>query len=386
MLIKSKKVWSNGTFLPLILELSEDKINHIYPYDNRAVDYDFGENRILPGFIDIHTHGAYGFDTNDSLKDGLRNWAKNIGKEGVTTFLPTTITQTEEVLTKALKNVANVIKEGYEGAEILGVHFEGPYLDKEKRGAQPLNCLAKADVEQFQRFEAASEDHIKIITIACDLDPEYKLTKYLNKKGIKVSLGHSSANFEQTSLAFLNGAHSQTHVYNGMTGFHHRDTGQVGFAFYADDSYGELICDGIHSTVQAIKIFFDTKGADKSIMITDSMSAKGLGAGKYIFGGENVIVNEDGSATREDGRLAGSTATMIKSLQITIEEALVPINYAINACTKNPADLLGIGDRKGRIKTGYDADLVVISNDYQVIKTFSRGKEIYSKKETNDEL
>ncbi|MBU0278216.1 N-acetylglucosamine-6-phosphate deacetylase [Gemella sp. zg-1178] len=381
MLIKSRKVWLSGQFLPLIIEIIDGKITSIFEYDeNKSVDYDFGANRILPGFIDIHTHGAYGFDTNDADKEGLSKWAKNIGEEGVTAFCPTTITQTEEVLTKAVKNVAELMAEDYEGAEILGIHFEGPYLDVEKRGAQPLSCLAKPSVDQFKRFQAASKNNIRLITIACDLDPDYKLTKYLAAQGIKVSMGHSSANYKQTALAFANGANSQTHVYNGMTGFHHRDPGQVGYAYFSDDSYGELICDGIHSTPEAISIFFNAKGKERSILISDSMSAKGLGAGEYIFGGEKVIVHKDGSATREDGRLAGSTASIIKSLKVVVEEALVPITYAINACTKNPANLLGIGDRKGKIKVGYDADLTIISNDYEVITTFARGKVTYKNK------
>lgn len=378
MLIKSKRVWLSGQFLPLIVEITNDKITAIYDYDDeKEVDYDFGSNRVLPGFIDIHTHGAYGFDTNDANEEGLRRWAKNVAEEGVTAFLPTTITQTEETLLKAVSNVAKVHKDGYEGSEILGIHFEGPYLDVEKRGAQPLDCLQKPDVEQFKKFQEASNNLIKVITIASDLDPDYKLTKYLASEGIKVSMGHSSANYKQTALAFANGAISQTHVFNGMTGFHHRDPGQVGYAFFSNDSFGEIIADGIHSTPESLNLFFQTKGRDKAIVISDSINAKGLGSGTYEFGGENVIVHDDGRATREDGRLAGSTANIINSLRVLIEDALVPVNYAINACTKNPADLLGLSDSKGRIKVGYDADITIISDDYKVIKTFGKGKIIY---------
>lgn len=378
MLIKSKRVWLSGQFLPLIVEITNDKITSIYDYDDeKEVDYDFGSNRVLPGFIDIHTHGAYGFDTNDANEEGLRRWAKNVSEEGVTAFLPTTITQTEETLLKAVSNVAKVHKDGYEGSEILGIHFEGPYLDVEKRGAQPLDCLQKPDVEQFKKFQEASNNLIKVITIASDLDPDYKLTKYLASEGIKVSMGHSSANYKETALAFANGAISQTHVFNGMTGFHHRDPGQVGYAFFSNDSFGEIIADGIHSTPESLNLFFQTKGRDKAIVISDSINAKGLGSGTYEFGGENVIVHDDGRATREDGRLAGSTANIINSLRVLIEDALVPVNYAINACTKNPADLLGLSDSKGRIKVGYDADITIISDDYKVIKTFGKGKIIY---------
>lgn len=380
MILKSKKVWLSGQFFPACIDIIDGKIQAIYDYNsNLSVDFDFEDKRVLPGFIDIHTHGAYGFDTNDADAEGLRYWANNIGEEGVTAFCPTTITQTEDVLLAAVKNVANVMNSNYEGAEILGIHFEGPYLDESKRGAQPLSCLAKANVDQFKKFQAASENNIKIVTMAADLDEDYKLTKYLTSQGIKVSLGHSSANYKDTAIAFANGVNSQTHVFNGMTEFHHRDPGQVGYAFFSDDSYGEIISDGIHSTFEALNIFFKSKGPHKSIMISDSILAKGLGTGTYSFGGENVIIKEDGSATREDGRLAGSTASIIDSLKIAIEDALVPVNCAINACTKNPADLLGIGHKKGRIKVGFDADITVISDDYKVDTCFAKGKIIYKK-------
>ena len=146
MIIQSKKVWVLGNWLEAQIEIEEGKIKAILPYDAKKADKDYGEKRIVPGFIDIHTHGAYGFDTNDAEEEGLRNWMKNIPQEGVTGILPTTITQSEEVLTKAVANVAKVVEEGYEGAEILGIHFEGPYLDMKYKGAQPEHCRSERQV------------------------------------------------------------------------------------------------------------------------------------------------------------------------------------------------------------------------------------------------
>ena len=164
MIIQSKRVWVVNTWLAAQIEVEEGKIVNIYPYGQKDVDEDYGDKRIIPGFIDVHTHGAYGFDTNDANEEGLRNWMKNIVKEGVTGILPTTITQSEEVLTNAVKNVAKVVEEGYEGAEILGIHFEGPYLDQVYKGAQPEQYCVKPDVEQFKRYLAASNNLIKIVT------------------------------------------------------------------------------------------------------------------------------------------------------------------------------------------------------------------------------
>ncbi|GJH40834.1 N-acetylglucosamine-6-phosphate deacetylase [Capnocytophaga sp. HP1101] len=379
MKIRSKKVWCNSQFLPLTLHIEGDKITSIS--DNapsEKVDYDFGEERILPGFIDIHTHGAFGFDATEVNEEGLRRWTKQIPSEGVTAFLPTTIAQPEEVLLKAVANIAKVHNEGYQGAEILGIHLEGPYLNPEKRGAQPLHCILSPDVAQFKRFQQASNNLIKLVTLACEQDTNYELTKYLANEGIRVSLGHSTANYHQSCMAFANGATSQTHVFNGMTGFHHREGGQVGFALRNHSVYGEIVCDGIHSTPDALHIYFEAKGRDHGIMITDSLYAKGCGKGTYQYDGEPLEIYEDGSAHLANGTLAGSTLRIIDGLRILIEDALVPVETAINACTKNPAEMLGFGNRKGKLKVGYDADLVVISKEYKVLKTFTKGNVAFS--------
>ena len=163
MIIQSKKVWFADQFVEAQIEVKDGKIVDIYEYGTHPVDCDYGDNRILPGFIDVHCHGAYGFDTNDAKEDGLRYWVRNIVDEGVTALLATTITQSEEVLTNALKNVAKVVEDGYEGAEILGVHFEGPYLDMKYKGAQPEQYIVKPTVEQFKKYQEAANGLINIL-------------------------------------------------------------------------------------------------------------------------------------------------------------------------------------------------------------------------------
>ena len=170
MIIQSKKVWFADQFVAAQIEVADGRITGIYPYETKPVDKDYGSERILPGFIDVHCHGAYGFDTNDAEEEGLRYWVRNIVKEGVTGLLPTTITQSEQVLTAALKNVAKVVKDGYEGAEILGVHFEGPYLDMVYKGAQPEQYIVKPTVEQFKKYQEAADGLIKYITMATETD------------------------------------------------------------------------------------------------------------------------------------------------------------------------------------------------------------------------
>ena len=374
MIIQSKRVWVLGQFLEAQLELENGKIKNVLAYGTKPVDKDYGDKRIVPGFIDIHTHGAYGFDTNDAEVDGLRNWMKNIPEEGVTGICPTTITQSEEVLTAAVANVAKVVEEGYEGAEILGIHFEGPYLDMVYKGAQPQQHILKPDVEQFKRYQKAANGLIKVITMATEQDDDFKLTKYCAENGVVVSIGHSAATYEEASMAIANGAKSMTHIFNGMTPFHHRKPGLVGAAMRFRDTFGEVICDGNHSEPAALNDLFMSKGRDYTVMVTDALMVKGLPVGtKVLFGGNEIELYPDGSAHLTDTKgLAGSTLRMNEGIKVLVERANVPFDYALNSCTLNPARLLGVDDRKGKIVAGYDADLVVLNDDYSVGNDISK--------------
>ena len=376
MLIQSKKIWIADQFIAAIIATENGNITDILPYGSKPVDVDYGDKRIVPGFLDIHCHGAFEFDTNDANEEGLRNWTKNIVSEGVTGFLATTITQSEEVLTKAVANVAKVMEDGYEGAEILGIHFEGPYLDMVYKGAQPEQYIVKPTVEQFERYQAAAKGHIVYLTMATETDEDFALTRYLTEHGVVVSIGHSAATYEQAVMAYAHGARSMTHVYNGMTPFNHRANGLVGAAYRIRTMYGEIICDGNHSTPAALNNYFMSKGPDYCIMISDALMAKGTPVGsKFIFGGNEIVIYPDGSAhLTSTGGLAGSTLRINQGLRILVEEAMVPFNYAINSCTINPARCIGVDDRKGAIGVGKDADLVVLDNDYSVIQTYCMGE------------
>ena len=376
MIIQSRKVWFADQFVEAQIEIEDGKIVNIYNYMEKPVDCDYGSNWILPGFIDLHCHGAYGFDTNDAEEEGLRNWVRNIVNEGVTALLPTTITQSEEVLTNALKNVARVVREGYTGAEILGIHFEGPYLDMKYKGAQPEQYIRKPSVEQFKKYQEAADGLIKYITMATEADEDFALTRYCAEHGVVVSIGHSAATSQEAVQAFAHGARSMTHVYNGMTPFNHRANGLVGAAYRMKSMYGEIICDGNHSTPAALHQFFEAKGPHYGMMVSDALMAKGSPAGsRFIFGGNEIEIYPDGSAHLVDfGKLAGSTLRLNQGLRILVEEAMVPFNYAINSCTVNPARCIGVADRKGAIGVGMDADLAVLEQDYNVRQTYCMGK------------
>lgn len=381
MVIQSKRVWIGNQFIAAQIKIEDSKIEAIYPYGTVTVDKDYEDKRIVPGFIDIHTHGSYGYDTNDGTPEGLRDWMKRIPEEGVTGILPTTVTQMPEVLHQAVANVAKVVEEGYEGAQILGIHFEGPYLDMDYKGAQPPEAIAKPSVEQFMQYQNSARGLIKYITLAPEHDTEWALTRYCSSHDVVVSMGHSAADYEGALMGIANGATSMTHVYNGMTGYHHRKLGLVGTAFRVRDIYGEIIGDGCHSEYAALNNFFQCKGRDYGIMITDSLRAKHCPpGGSYQLGGHDIEIGEDGLARlKGTDTIAGSTLSMNRGLQILVEKAMVPFDVALNACTLNPARCLGLAKEKGRIVAGYDADLVILNDDYTVETTIGLGNIIYQR-------
>ena len=376
MLIKSECVWVGGMFIPAVLDVRDRRILAVLPYHETEVDDDWGRKRIVPGFIDIHTHGAYGFDTNSAEEEGLKNWKKRLPSEGVTSFLATTATAKKEVLLNAVRNVARVKMLEPPGADILGVHLEGPYIDKKYHGAQPVEAIAKPDVKEFMEYQSAAGGLIKVVTVATEYDEDWKLTRYCSQHGVVVSIGHSAATLEQAALAVANGARSVTHTYNGMSGFTHRANGLVGAAMRLDSLYCEIICDCNHSTPEALNLLFRTKGKEKPVMISDSVMCKGFQPGEiFHFAGLDVEIYPDGSAHLiKEKNLAGSTMKMNEGLKNLVERALVPFDAALNACTVNPATLLKLDDQIGRLAAGCDADLVVLDHDYSVLETYCKGR------------
>lgn len=377
MIIQSKRVYIASNLTEAQIEIENGKITGIYKYNEKPVDKDFGEMKVVPGFYDIHTHGYLGYDTTAGGKDGLKKWLKDLPLEGVCGVFPTTLTQSHDVLKKAVGEVNEVKKENPEGAEILGIHFEGPYLDNDYKGAQPEEYIVKSSVEEFKEYQQACDNLIKIITLAPEHDDDFALTKYCAANNVCVSIGHTSTSFDIALLAIANGAKGFTHTYNGMTGLNHRENGAVGAAFRFHDTFAECICDGNHSTLAALNIFFREKQG-YGIMISDSLMCKGYPVGSvFDFGGQDVEIYPDGSAHITTGKkqLAGSTLKINDGLKILVEKALVPFEVAIDACTINPMRYVSMDDYKGRIKIGYDADIVVLDNDYGVVQTYCRGVE-----------
>ena len=375
MIIQSKRVYIASTWAKAQLEIDDGKISNIYPYGSKEVDVDYGNARIVPGFYDVHTHGYHGYDATEGGDDGLKLWANDLPKEGVCGFCPTTLTQGHDVLKKAVSDIARVKKENPKGAEILGIHFEGPYIDVAYKGAQPEPFIVKGTIEEFKEYQDACDNLIKIITLAPEHDEDFALIKYCAATGVNASIGHSSATYECALQAVANGARGFTHTYNGMSPFGHRENGVAGASLRFHDVYSEIICDGNHSSLASINIFFKEK-MEHAVMVSDSLMCKGYPTGTvFNFGGQDVEIYPDGSAHITTGRkqLAGSTLKFNEGLRIIVEEANVPFEYAIGALSCNPMKYLHMDDHKGYLRTGYDADIVVLNDDYSVEQTYCMG-------------
>ena len=334
---------------------------------------------VVPGFIDEHIHGAGGADAMDGTVDALQTISEFLAREGTTGFLATTMTQSPENITNALKAVKKVREKGeYKGAEVLGVHLEGPFISPKHVGAQPLEYVATPDAELFDKYNEASGNSIKIVTLAPEVEGGLGLIKHLSNIGVVASVGHTGGKYADVVNAVAAGATNVTHTYNAQTGLHHREAGVVGAAMLLDELNCEMICDTIHVSVPAIKLVIKNKPHDKYTLITDAMRAKGMPDGKSELGGQDVFVN-NGEARLADGTLAGSVLKMNVAVKNLVEKAGVPFTDAIDFATYNPAKNIGVLHERGTIEVGKRADLTVLNSDFEVLYTLVNGKIVYKK-------
>ena len=336
---------------------------------------------VVPGFIDEHVHGAAGSDAMDGTMEDLGKIANALASEGTTAFLATTMTQSPENITKALKAVKAYRELSPEsGAEILGVHLEGPFISKDFVGAQPIEYLAKPSVEVFKKYQDASGDCVRIVTLAPEVEGSTELIKYLVSQNIVASIGHTNATYVDVKKAVEVGATNLTHTYNAMKPLHHREVGTVGSGFLFDELNCECICDGIHVSGPAIQLLHKNKPADKMTLITDAMRAKHMPDGVSELGGQVVIV-KNGEARLENGTLAGSVLKMNNAVKNVMKFLNLPLEEVVKLASQNTAKNLGVFDQMGSIKEGKRADFVILDKDLNVVQTVRNGKVIYTNKQ-----
>ncbi|MFJ7744667.1 N-acetylglucosamine-6-phosphate deacetylase [Peribacillus sp. NPDC097295] len=338
--------------------------------------------KVIPGMIDIHIHGVDGADTMDATQDALHTMAKALPREGTTSFLATTMTQAPQAIENALINAGQYIHDHQPPglAEILGVHLEGPFVNPKMAGAQPEQYMMNPDPHIFEKWNVLSKNTVKVVTLAPEQPGGSELIKYLKEHGIVASIGHSDATYDEVDLAIADGASQVTHLFNQMRGLHHREPGVVGAALLRDELKAELIIDGIHVRPEIVKLAYKQKTQTGLILITDSMRAKCLKNGTYDLGGQEVTV-KDGKAVLSDGTLAGSILKMGQAFKNLLDYASCSLEEAVEMASLNPAKQLHLDDKKGSIKVGKDADLVILNEGNEVVMTICRGQIAFSRME-----
>lgn len=342
--------------------------------------FDASDCYVIPGLCDIHLHGCMSFDACDGTKEALAAMAKYEASVGVTSILPTTMTYPEETLTTIAKAVADYRKydNGTEGfATIHGINMEGPFISPEKKGAQNPKYIQNPDYDMFHRINVASGNSVRL----CDIAPETEGAMEFIEKAkaeTRISLAHTTADYDTCKEAFRRGAKHLTHLFNAMPAFTHRAPGPIGAAAENEDVTPELICDGIHVYPAAVNMMYKVFGADRLIMISDSMRATGLPDGEYELGGQPVTV-KGRLATLHDGTIAGSATNLFDCMMTAVKEMNIPLADAILCVSRNPAKAIGVYDTVGSITIGKQADFVIINkSDLSIKKVIVRGKYVNS--------
>ncbi|MEK4387487.1 N-acetylglucosamine-6-phosphate deacetylase [Solibacillus sp. FSL W7-1464] len=336
--------------------------------------------KMMPGMIDQHIHGMSGADVMDGTESSLNTISTALAKYGVTTFLATTMTASETQIERVVQSIANT-KNNVKGAKVAGIHLEGPFINPVQKGAQSDRFIIKPSVEIFDHLNASSQNEIKLITLAAELDEDLKLSTYLKNKGIVASIGHSDAKYAETkALLEQQLIQNATHFCNGMRPIHHREPG-LQVALLQSECMLEIIADGFHIHPDMIRFIYDTIGEDRMILISDSMRATELADGIYDLGGQQVRVEEGLCKLVESDALAGSTLNLNRSRK-NMKEWLGLSDMTLAKLTSiNSAKLLGLFGSKGSIEIGKDADFYIVNENEDVILTVSEGEIIYEKKD-----
>ncbi|MBK5240045.1 N-acetylglucosamine-6-phosphate deacetylase [Clostridium sp.] len=376
ILIKDEVVYEKSLlFDEKILEFVEaEDLEKLLPRCDEIIDAK--GNFVSPGFIDIHVHGSGGYDVMDGTEEALSVISSVLAQNGVTGFLPTTMTMSEEKIYAALDNIRIQMKKKINGSKILGAHMEGPFINKKYKGAQKEDFIIKPNFKFIEDYI----DVIKLITLAPEEDDNFDFIKEIVKRtNIILSIGHSNADYEETMEAIKCGISHATHTFNAMTPLNHRKPGIVG-AILNSDIYCELIADGIHVHPAIFNILKKLKGTDRIILITDSMRAGCLKDGVSELGGQKVIVKNN-SARLEDGTLAGSILKLNEGVKNFMNNSDIDICEAISLVSINPARELGLDKVKGSLEVGKYADIVILDSNFNVQQTIVEGNTVFKSNE-----
>jgi N-acetylglucosamine-6-phosphate deacetylase len=334
---------------------------------------DFGDAVIAPGLIDVHIHGGGGHDVMEGSESALKAVESLMARHGVTSYCPTTVTAPVDATLRALEALGKASgRQPVPGrATPLGLHLEGPFISTAKCGVHPVKDITAPSLDLLDKFWQAAQGRIRMMTVAPERPGAIEFIAELTRRGVRVSLGHSDATTEPAREAVLAGAAHATHTFNAMRALDHRDPGILGVVLSESKLSADIIADGVHVAPEILRLFVSAKGEDKSVLITDAISATGMPEGTYRLGTFDVEVK--GNTCMYNGRLAGSVLTMDRAVRNMMEIAEQPLQNAVRMATLNPARLLGIEGQKGSLAAGADADLVVLTKTGQVLKTVVAG-------------
>ncbi len=380
-LIKNVSVYHNHRFEPLELLLENGKISRMGDCQGEAC-YEVidGEGkRVAPGFFDIHTHGAVGVDVNGADAEGFEKICRFFASQGTTSWLCSVLTDTEEQTMHAIRMYKEWKKLKHRGAELVGIHLEGPFLCPAYKGAMPEHLLKKPDMKLLKAYQEEAEGEVRYITVSPEVEGIVDFIPYIKSLGIQVAIGHSGAGYETARKAIRNGALGATHTGNAMKLLHQHFPAIWGAVLEDDDVYCEIICDGRHLHPGTVRFIIKIKGLNRVVAVTDSIMAAGLPDGSYKLGVNDVVVVDGDAKLASDGTRAGSTLTTGMALKNLLKFTGRSLAELIPMLTENPARLIGVYDRVGSIEPGKDADLVFLDEDCQVVRTLVKGKVCYTK-------
>lgn len=363
--------------------ISGGKITNISPLpvsiDNAEIIELTEKQLLIPGIIDLFVHGAQGKDVMDATQTALETISKSLPQEGVTSFLAATMTQPYERIEQAMSNARSFMaNQNKDGARMLGVYLEGPFLSAENPGVQDINFMVDPDIDKFKLWQKLSGGHIKIATIAPEKNDADQFIEYLKQQDIIASIAHTNASYQQAVDGIISGCSHATHLFNAMSGIHHRKAGAALAALLDDRVTVELIVDGLHLSPEIIQLVLKVKPRDKVVLASDAMRAKYLEDGCYELGGQQVEVLGD-RAQLKNGTLAGSVLKMNQAIKNMCTFVDCSIADAITYACENPAKHLNIFHSKGSIEVGKDADLTVISNEFEIDLTIREGHLLYQR-------
>jgi N-acetylglucosamine-6-phosphate deacetylase len=329
----------------------------------------------IPGFVDVHIHGAGGHDVMEGTDEAMTAVAQTLARHGTTSFVATTVTANPDDTCRSVEGIARFIaqqlKTDEARAEVLGVHYEGPFLNKARRGVHPSESLQLPSTELLQRLLQAASGNARILTLAPELPGAVPCIEAARSAGLVVAMGHTDATYEETRAAISRGVRHAVHVYNAMRPFSHRDSGVIGAVLTSTEVTAELIADGVHVEEAAMRLLLQAKGPGRVILISDGLSATGMPDGKYNLGKFEVTVL-DGVCRNAEGKLAGSTLTLDRALRNVVALG-VTLADTLRMLTTNPAKLLGVEFKKGALRIGADADILLLDQNLQLTNVWTRG-------------